>query len=239
MNPLQSLACPNCGSPLPEGAVPGSLVRCPACGSTFNLPVSLTPEPELGSLLLGADFNGPDIPGWHVYAWETPATFENFEGIPEWRVTLAPEPNHLTDFLLNTPGPLDDFDVCVSLRFLKGDEKDFFAGLDLRVSEDGYYSVVIDNTQHFRVAWFDKKVWGGYLVEWTVHPSLRAGMEQRNTLRVSLHNTQMRIYLNGVLATSLHDGRFSNGKIRLIAASYDQEMIVAASNLQVREVKPA
>ncbi len=191
----------------------------------------------MGNLLLAADFQDAHIPGWKVYSWEKPAEFTQDNGIPEWCVTLPPSPDHMTAFLLATPGILDDFDVCVSLRFLAGDKVNFFAGFDLRAGEDGYYQVVMDASGNFRAGWFEKTKWAGDLVKWTAHPSLRNGFDMRNTLRVLLHGTQMRIYLNGVLATSLHDSRFTAGKLRLFAATYELEMRLAVSNLQVREVR--
>ena len=238
MSPNRILACPNCGYPLPAGTVPGSVVQCAACGTTFKLPTIMAPAPDLGELLLGADFLDPHIPGWKVYPWEKPAVFGQFQGIPEWQVILAPEKEHRTDFLLATPGPFDDFDVSVGARFLSGDEKNFFIGFDLRVSDAGYYQVVIDSTGHFRVSWYEKGAWVGHLAPWSDHPSLKSGLGEFNTLRVLMHQTQLRVYLNGVLAASLHDTRFSAGKLRLMAASYDQEMRLAVSNLQLRDVPP-
>jgi hypothetical protein len=238
MGSIQTLTCPNCGYPLPAGTVAGSIVKCAACGTTFKLPTSMTPEPDLGELLLGADFRDPQIPGWKVYRWEKPAVFGQFQGIPEWQVILAAEKEHRTDFLISTPGPIDDFDVSAGIRFLSGDEKNFFVGFDLRVSDAGYYQAVIDSTGHFRVSWYDKTEWGGQLVPWSDHPSLKSGLGELNTLRAILRGTLLRIYLNGVLAVSLHDTRFSAGKVRLMAGSYDQEMRLAVSNLQLRDVPP-
>ena len=131
MNSIQSLACPNCGYPLPAGAYGGAIIKCEACGTTFNVPTSLTPEPDMGRLLLAADFTNPLIPGWKVINLDKPAEFGEYEGLPEYRVILPPEPQHLCDLLINTPGILDDFDVCVSLRFLADDTENYFAGFDL------------------------------------------------------------------------------------------------------------
>ena len=235
---LQSLDCPNCGYPLPAGVAPGSILRCEACGTSFSLPTSLTPEPDMGPVLLAADFRGPTVPGWKTWDWAKPAEFALYEGRPEWRAFLAPEPEHSSDFLISTPGPLDDFDVCVSLRFLGGDEKNYFAGLSLRASDEGSYQAVFDSGGKFRVGWFEKANWGGYLVPWGTYPSLRVGLGIRNTLRAILRGEQMRFYLNGVLAASLKDARFSSGKLRVVASPYDQDMSLAVSNLQVRESKP-
>ncbi|HLF03183.1 MAG TPA: hypothetical protein VI547_14465 [Anaerolineales bacterium] len=37
-NPLQELACTNCGSPIRTTAAPGGTVTCDCCGSTFLIP---------------------------------------------------------------------------------------------------------------------------------------------------------------------------------------------------------
>lgn len=237
MNSIQSLACPNCGYPMPAGAVGGSLIKCEACGTTFSVPTSLTPEPEIGGLLLAADFRNPLIPGWKVHNLDKPAEFGQYDSLPEYQVTLAAEPQHLCDLLISTPGILDDFDACVSLRFLAGDTPNYFAGFDLRVSEDGYYQVAFDSGGLFRIGWFEKGKWGGDLVKWGDQPALRHGLEVRNTLRILMRGPHMRVYLNGIFSVSLHDERFSVGKLRLFAAPHDQEMRLAVSNLQVREVR--
>jgi hypothetical protein len=220
---------------MPASASGGSLVKCEACGSTFIVPSSLTPEPTLGNLLLGADFTNPTIPGWKVYDRENPVEFGEQDGIPEYRVILPLEPEHRTTWLIATPGILDDFDACVSLRFLAGDAENYFAGFDLRCSEEGYYEMMIDSGGRFRLCWFDKHTYGGDLVKWCFQPALKKGLEERNTIRVLMRGPKIRIYLNGVFSFSLHDERFSAGNLRLLAAPFDKEMRLAVSNLQIRE----
>ena len=237
MDSIHSLACPNCGYPMPANATGGTLIKCEACGTTFNVPTSLTPEPDMGNLLLAADFRNPLIPGWKVENWDQPTEFGEYEGQPEYRVTLPPQPEHRMDHLIATPGILDDFDACVSLRFLAGDTENYYAALDLRASDEGYYQVGLDSGGRFQVSWFDNVKWCGNLVKWCDQPALRHGFEVRNTLRVLMRGPQMRIYLNGVFSVSLHDARFSAGQLRLVAGPYNQEMRLAISNLQVREAR--
>jgi hypothetical protein len=238
MNSIQSLACPNCGYPLPAGVVGGTIIKCEACGTTFNVPTSLTPEPAMGSLLLAADFSNALIPGWKVFYKDRPVEFGDYENVPEYRITLAPEPQHLTPILMATPGILDDFDACISIRFLAGDTVNYYAGFSVRSSDEGDYQVVIDSGGRFHASWFGPSAWGGNLVKWADQPALLHGFEVRNTLRVLMRGPQMRIYLNGVFSVSLHDERFSAGQLRVVAAPYDQEMRLALANLQVREAHP-
>lgn len=237
LNSVQSLACPNCGSPLPAGAVGGTIIKCQACGTTFTVPSTFTPEPDMARLLLAADFQNKLVPGWKVWDQKKPPEFAENEGIPELLVTLEPEPEHLSPYLITTPGILDDFDACVSIRFLEGDTVNFFAGLDLRGSEAGCYQVAFDSGGKFEVIWFENGKWGGNLVKWCDESALKHGFEVRNTLRVSMRGPQMRIYLNGIFSVSLHDSRFSAGELRVIASPYEKEMRLAISNLQVHEAK--
>ena len=54
---MQALNCPNCGAALPQKAIKASdLVSCEFCGTSFRVPKTLTPEPDMGDLILGADF---------------------------------------------------------------------------------------------------------------------------------------------------------------------------------------
>ena len=157
MSLIQSLACPNCGYPFPTTIVPGSIIQCAACHSTFSMPATLTPEPDLGNLLLAADMRGPEIPGWKSSSW-VKAEFTQYNGIAEWQVTMAPEPNHQTDFLLCTPGILDDFDTCATFRFLSGDEKNYFAGFDLRARS--LPPVGLSQQPATDVFWRRRIIWG-------------------------------------------------------------------------------
>ncbi len=235
MNSIQSLACPNCGFPLPAGVIGGTIIKCEACGTAFSVPTSLTPEPEQGRLLLAADFLNPLVPGWNVFKKDRPVEFSEYENLPEYRVTLPPEPEHLIQPLIATPGILDDFDVSLSLRFLAGDTENYYAGLDLRICDEGYYQVGIDSGGRFMVGWFTANAWGGHLVKWSFQPALHNGFDVRNTLRILMRGPQIRVYLNGVFSASLHDERYSAGSLQVVAGPYDKEMRLAIANLQVRE----
>jgi predicted membrane-bound spermidine synthase len=61
-------------------------------------------------------------------------------------------------------------------------------------------------------------------------------MGQPNRLRVVMHGDQIRVYLNGVLTTSLRDRRFSAGLVRLVISPGTRSSgEVASSDLQLRE----
>ena len=66
MSMFESLSCPNCGASITVGKLTSDIVSCEYCGTSFRIPDSFTPEPEMGDLMLGADFRDPDFPGWVV-----------------------------------------------------------------------------------------------------------------------------------------------------------------------------
>jgi hypothetical protein len=61
---MQAVNCPNCGAALPVRAAKSNVVTCEFCSTTFRVPSSLTPEPDMGDLLLGVDFSRKPMPGW-------------------------------------------------------------------------------------------------------------------------------------------------------------------------------
>src|SRR5512135_1909712 len=61
---LNALMCPNCGGMLPPPAPGMVVITCQFCGTTFSAAKSLTPEADMGNLLLGADFSRKPVEGW-------------------------------------------------------------------------------------------------------------------------------------------------------------------------------
>jgi hypothetical protein len=234
MNLLHELSCVNCGAVIRVMATRGSAVTCDICHATFRIPTSLTPEPDLGDLLLGSDFRETDIPGW------LPINRERLEfrpGTPAelWATFPASDRIHP---ILRTPGPFDDFDLSVSLRFIRGSYEHISAGLELRSGEDGDYVMRISAQGTFSLGWHNKLEWGGPIINWTEHPSLKTRMGDSNRVRVLMRGNLIRIYLNGHLATSIHDDRFKSGSLRLaLCPSQRDSLTVAFSDLQLREVK--
>ena len=137
-----------------------------------------------------------------------------------------------------TPGTFEDFDASVTVRFIEAHREYASAGLEVRSSEAGDYVIRVSAQGTYQIGWHDKGEWGGTLLNWAAHPALRDEMGKPNRLRVLLRGDQIRVYLNGVLATSLRDGRFSAGKVRLVLTPGEKSPIVAAfSDLQLREAK--
>ncbi len=231
---MEKLACPSCGAALSVRAQPKDVITCDYCGVSFRIPDSLTPEPEMGDLLLGANFSDFKVPGWRVY---TPEHLKFKPGPPPELWASLPKSDRIHT-VVSTPGPFDDFDASVTIRFIEGHREYASAGMEVRASDAGDYVVRVSAQGTFQVGWHDKDAWGGTLVNWTAHPALRDEMGASNRLRVILRGQQMRVYLNGVLATSLQDGRFPGGKVRVVVSPGAKSPIVAAfSDLQLREAR--
>ena len=63
---MKALTCPNCGAALSAAALKNDLATCEFCGTTFRMSKTATPEPDMGDLLLGADFADSTLPGWEI-----------------------------------------------------------------------------------------------------------------------------------------------------------------------------
>ena len=63
---MKALTCPNCGAALSAAALKNDLATCEFCGTTFRMSKTATPEPDMGDLLLGADFGNDNLPGWEI-----------------------------------------------------------------------------------------------------------------------------------------------------------------------------
>jgi hypothetical protein len=236
---LVNLNCPNCGAGLPPSFNISGLVKCAYCGTTFHVPETLTPEPDMGDLLLGADFRQKPIAGWQ---------FQNEE-----KMTLLPGPppelcarfpkSNLVHYVLYSSGILDNLDASVTLRFPAGDVKWIRAGLFLRYDTAlGGYGAFVSAQGTYMFGYYDKPAndnlaWHT-MIDWTAHTSLRAGLNLPNRLRLLANGRRIQIYLNGVLAASFADSRFEVGQVRLAVESSENSDIEAAfSDLQIRGVR--
>lgn len=235
MSQLEELTCANCGGAIAGEHIAGNIVSCRFCGTSFRVPTSMTPEPEMGDLILGADFRDETVPGW-IISNPDKIEFKSDPG-PELWATFAPD--DMIFPVVRTSGPFDDFDIGVTIRFIKGKYDYVSAGLELRYGDEGDYVFRISAQGTYQVGWHQEKEWGGTLLDWTSHPALKTEAGGANRLRVVLRGNQIRVYLNGVLATSLRDDRFSSGLIRMVIspARKGPKTVVAYSDLQMREIK--
>jgi len=235
---MKSLNCPNCGASLPASAVKANFAVCEFCGTTFHMSKTSTPEPSMGDLLLGADFANETLPGWEIVR-SGEISFHKGNP-PELRGLYKPRENSY--YVLISSGFLDDFDASITIKFTEGDEKLITAGFFPRMTNDGGYAIYISPLGQYNIGFFTKEAnsadlkWNT-LVDWTSHASLRKGKDVTNRLRVIMDGEKMRVYLNGVLATSLKDSRHKMGKLHVICEPNGETNLgVAYSDLQVREV---
>ena len=231
---MDQLICPNCGAPLPASLASADVITCQYCNITFRN--SNTQAPELGNLILGADFTqGLNLPGWSVPEKEY-IQFTN-DSPPEMRYKFPHRSGVYS--ALKTSGYFDNVDVSVSITFYEGNVDLISAGLLLRYRKGtGSYNAFITPLAEYAVAYYDDALKWNPIVAWTKHSALHPGLNQTNHLRFVTSEEHLHVYLNGVLATSIHDSRFDEGEVRLGADGTDKSSIdVGFSNLQLREVK--
>lgn len=234
---MKALNCPNCGAALPEKSIKASdLVACEFCGTTFRVSKTLTPEPDMGDLMLGADFSNKTMPGWEIVNEEL-LTFH--KGNPA-ELRGKYKPNFNSYYVLKTSGFVDDFDASVNMKFTDGDENVIRAGFYLRFTPEGGYAVLVSAIGSYTIGYYIKGkngelVWED-LMAWANHTALKSGMNQTNRLRVICDGEKLRIYLNGTLATSLKDERFKRGKLYVAVVPTEKSNLdIIFSDLQLRE----
>ncbi|NWF63136.1 MAG: hypothetical protein HXY38_02415 [Chloroflexi bacterium] len=228
--------CPNCGAALPARMLKNEIAVCEFCGTSFRIPKTLTPEPDMGDLLLGADFSQQTMPGWETVNDDM---LSLHKGSPaELRGAFKPQLSSY--YLLKSSGFLDNFDVSSTIRFFGGDKEWIRAGYFFRHTSEGGYGVMISAQATYMFGYVAKDEKGELLfytvMPWTWHIALRPGMNVFNRLRVICNGSGFRIYLNGALASSFQDERFKMGKLYLAAEPSEKSSIeVGFSDLQVRE----
>ena len=192
----------------------------------------------MGALLLGADFGSDALPGWELLK-DGDITFH--KGNPsELRGLYKPRLNSY--YVLKSSGFLDDFDAGITIKFTDGDEKLITSGFYPRFTNEGGYGVYISPVGSYNIGYFtldtanNSFTWNT-LVDWTYHASLRKGLNATNRLRVIFDGEKIRVYLNGVLATSLKDNRYKMGKLYVVVEPNGETNLgIAFSDLQVREI---
>lgn len=236
---MKPMNCPNCGAALPSHAARMEISTCEFCRTSFRAAKTLTPEADMGDLLLGADFRSAVMPGWEVV---NPDRISFHDGsLPEMRGFFKAYTNSY--YLLKSSGLWNDFDVSVNIKFTGGDKEYIRAGVFARFGSDGGYGFLVSAQGTYAFGAFEKDDKGelGYqkIMTWSYHTSLREGFDANNRLRVICNGEAFRVYLNGVAAASFSDKRFSVGKLYLAAEPGEKSDIgVAFSDLQLREVPP-
>ena len=238
---MKAMNCPNCGAAIPEKSIKASdLVACEFCGTTFRISKTLTPEPDMGDLMLGADFGNKLMPGWEAFNEEL-LTFH--KGNPS-ELRGKYKSSTKSYYVLQSSGFLDDFDASINMKFNDGVENMIRAGFYLRFTPDGGgYAVLVSAIGSYTIGYYVKGannelVWED-LIAWSNHTALKKGMNQTNHLRVICHDKKFQVYLNGILATSFKDDRFKKGRLYVaVVPSEKSDLDITFSDLQVRETIP-
>lgn len=234
---MKTYNCPNCGAALPAHAIKTEVATCEFCNTSFRISKTPTPQPDMGDLLLGADFSNKIMPGWEVLNGDKLTFHKN----PlEMRGFLDPDPNKAW-YVLRSSGFLDDFDASLNIRFLEGRKESIRAGFYLRFTDDGGYGFLISAQASYTIGAFTKDADGKLVWQkkmgWAYHTALKPGFNETNRLRVICNHESFRVYMNGVLTTSFKDSLFSAGTLYLAADTGEGPKAgFAFSDLQVREV---
>ncbi len=234
---MQSLNCPNCGASLPAHTSKLNVGVCEFCGTTFHTSNTYTPEPTMGNLFLGADFSKKPIPGWRLL---NEAQLKLGSGTPPELHASFESRAGLCD-VMGSSGLFDNVDVGVTIKFLEGKTDWIYGGIFARYGAEGGYGFLISAQSSYKFGYYSKAedgtlVWKD-LMSWISHTALRSGLHESNRLRVICNGDRLKIYLNGVLATSMRDTRFEVGNIYVsLAPSKESNIVAAISDLQLREV---
>jgi len=123
-------------------------------------------------------------------------------------------------YVLKNSGFMDDFNASITIKFTDSDEKLITAGFYPRMTNEGGYGVYISPIGSYNIGYFTLDEKGDFkwsnLVDWTYHASIRKDINTTNRLRMICDGERFRIYLNGVLATSLRDNRYRIGKLHVV-----------------------
>lgn len=230
---LQSLTCDQCGGAI---QLTGErFVTCPYCGRTYNL--SEFQGPRRGELLLAADFRDPKVPGWRLYHEDKLRVGEGGEP----RLVGSFRKQETTSWVIESFGSFDNVDASVTIEFLEVEDvtKHCRVGFALRWTEDGRYSVDIAPKGNYCAAVYDGRADEGQrwklFVDYASHPALRAGVGVENRLRVVAYDDHLRVYINGALASSVRDPKFTYGTVGIVLENSTSDVKFALSDLELRE----
>ena len=230
---LQSLTCERCGASIQ--LTDERFVACPYCGQFYNL--SELQGPRRGELLLAADFLDPKVPGWRLYNEDKLRVGDG--GRPQLVGTFPKQGP--TSWVIESYGSFDNVDAAVTIKFLEVEDvtKHCRLGFSMRWTEDGRYSVDIAPKGNYCVAVYDKRAeenkrWK-ILVDFPTHPALRAGVGVENRLRVVNYNDHLRVYINGVLVSSVRDSKFTYGTVGIVLENSTSDVKFELYDLELRE----
>jgi len=246
MKSYQATICMACGAPLSNLEEP--IITCEYCHASYVAPPPPVPPqeqlppprvpltPDVGDLLLGADFLHQRLDGWRLPNEDKVSFHQEPDYPPEMWVTIPAEKSYFR--ILETAGVIDDCDFSANIRFLEGKKDEARAAIQFRYGDGGNYLVGISPQGTFCVGYHIERKWGDFLLNWGEHDALREGWGPTNRLRVVNRRNQIQVYLNGKLATSIRDERYPEmGRVTIAIAPMDRQITVAISDVQLRGVR--
>lgn len=200
--------CQSCSAPVEPGWAEGAILTCGYCRVAQPTPFPVATE--LFRLELGSG---------------SPA------GITTHRGRVALGPDHAPELLVEaeakeralqhavtTRATFDDFDVRLGLRLLWGDLTTTAAGLFVRRSNAGFYSILISTQGSLRVQrWVGAQATD--LLGWTWSDAVRKEAGAQNELRVRAEGDRIAVTINGAHACVLRDGTHRAGAIVVVSQS--------------------
>ncbi|MCC6261437.1 MAG: hypothetical protein IT311_11300 [Anaerolineales bacterium] len=233
---MKSLNCPNCGAALPAYAGGAEFVACEFCKTSFRASNAETPKPDFGALLFETDFSQKDFTGWNLL--EAQRTERIAGNPPQLKVAFDPKGGFCD--VLESSGLYDNVDIGLTFQFMEGKPGSIYGAIFTRYGAGGGYGFLLSPQGSYALGYHmqdsaNKMIWKN-LLTWTKHSALRAGLNEKNRLRVICNGDRLKIYLNGVLATSISDSSFEVGRLYVTFSPGKESNIVAAiSDLQLRE----
>jgi hypothetical protein len=235
---FDQFTCPNCGAALPALLAKSDIVTCQYCQTTFRVPHSFTPEPDMGDLILGADFRQLPISGWTL---PNPDNVRSLAGSPpELRAKFAAA--DINNYALSTSGEFDDVDVSVNLKFYEGTLNQIDAGPILRYRKGiGGYIFYLSPIGTYTLAFYQPGEKGALewktIMDWSANNVIRKELNETNRLRVIAKGNHFKVYINGVLVTTIHDDKYDQGQVLLgVEGTAKSSVEMGFSDLQLREV---
>jgi hypothetical protein len=220
---IRHLACTSCHAPLRTEHASGSVVRCEYCGTELRVA-------GRGALLLEANLVDPSTPGWT--RWMADGISWAPGPPPEVVASIAGDGQSFE--ILTSAGTFDDFEAATTVRFLSGDFSSH-GGLKFRRRSEGLYQLAVNAQGEFSLFHLATGMAARTFVGWgTKHAAVRAGINERNQLRVVCVGERIRAFVNGTMVASIRDSASSFGSVSVFGQSRTP-MSVAFSSLSVRE----
>ncbi len=228
MTPI--IQCPRCGAPVEQVDPQTGLAVCAYCGTSFAWRETSEAGVSRGrNMLLQTDFRDAALTGWALLNTEHVHLVKH----PQPALRAEVPPSDKVYYVLRSAGWYDDADVSVDIQFERGGRDTGRAGLILRHQDGkGSYNIFLSLQGTYMMGYYawdedEASVTWHSLMGWTKHAALKTGTGVRNRLRVAAYGDRFRIYLNGVLASTLRHSLHTQGQVRLAVESGETEPLDA------------